>query len=94
MYAFQKNHKRLLEEEFDIRLLTNYAQKDHPKGWSVFKIYKEIKHIDFPHPQHLLDEMSNLEAKQEECDLEGNPAPDASGESSTPFKGKDVPKED
>ncbi|KAM2509777.1 hypothetical protein PS1_034328 [Malus domestica] len=36
----EEDQKRLLEEEFDVRFLTDYAQQDHPKGWSVFRIYE------------------------------------------------------
>ncbi|TQD91338.1 hypothetical protein C1H46_023089 [Malus baccata] len=90
----KRDHKRLLEEGLDVRFLINYTQQDHHKGWRVFRVYENIKHINFPPPQHLLDEMSDLEAEKEECDLEGNPAPDAPGESFTLFKGKDVPIED
>lgn len=61
-------------------------------GWSAFKIYEEIKHMEFPPSQHLLDEISDLEAKQGDCNLEGNLTPDAPGESSYTFKGKDVLK--
>ncbi|KAB2615167.1 S2-RNase [Pyrus ussuriensis x Pyrus communis] len=68
--------------------------RDHLKGWSAFRIYEKIKHMKFPPPQHLLDEISNLEMEQEDCDLEGNPAPDAPSESSSTFRRKDVPKED
>lgn len=42
--------------------------------------------MEFPPPQHLLDEILDLEGDQD------NLAPDAPGESSTTFKGKDVPK--
>ncbi|TQE08616.1 hypothetical protein C1H46_005792 [Malus baccata] len=38
------------------------------KGWDVYKIYDDIKHMDFPCPQHLRDEILDLEAKQEESD--------------------------
>jgi len=48
----------------------------------------------FPSSQHLLDEILDLEAEQEEGDFEGNPTTDALGESSATFKGKDVPKKD
>ncbi|TQD96176.1 hypothetical protein C1H46_018205 [Malus baccata] len=75
-------------------LLMGIPLRYHPKGWSVFRIYEEIKHMDFPPPHDLLDEMSDLEAEQEECDLKGNLTPDAPGESSTPFKGNDVLKKD
>lgn len=54
--------------------------------------------MDFPPPQHLLDEMLDLEVgqevEQEERNLENSLAYDAPGESSTTFKEKDVPKED
>ncbi|KAB2632399.1 hypothetical protein D8674_028646 [Pyrus ussuriensis x Pyrus communis] len=32
------------------------------------KIYDDIKRMDFPPPQHLLDEISDLEVEQEEFD--------------------------
>ncbi|TQD88042.1 hypothetical protein C1H46_026405, partial [Malus baccata] len=56
-------------------------------------ILKEIKHMDFPLPQHLLGEMSNLEVEQKKCDSKNDLAPDAPGESSYTLKRKYVPKE-
>lgn len=43
--------------------------------------------------RHLLDEISDLEMKQEERDLEDNLTSNAPGESSATFIGKDAPKE-
>ncbi|KAB2597356.1 S2-RNase [Pyrus ussuriensis x Pyrus communis] len=67
-------------------------QEDHEK--LLEEEFHEIKHMEFLPPQYLLDEISDLEAEQEECNIEDNPAPDTPGESSTTFKRKDVPKED
>lgn len=48
--------------------------------------------MDFPPPQHLLGEMSDLEAEQKKCDSENDLAPNAPGESFSTFKRKNVPK--
>lgn len=75
--ALWEDHKKLLEEKFNAGFFSRYVQRDHPRGWSAFRIYEEIKHIDFPSPQHLLDKMSDLEVEQGKCDLENDLAPDA-----------------
>lgn len=42
---------------------------------------------------HLLDEMSDLKVRQNECDPKNDPASDALAEYSFTLKGKNVPKE-
>lgn len=71
MSALLEDHEKLLAQGYDkwynlvfcwLRLARSL------KGWDVNKIYDDIKRIDFPHPQHLLDKISDLKAKQEESD--------------------------
>lgn len=67
MSALQDDHKMLLAKEYkegyNLGYLTSYAWRDHPKGWDAYKIYDEIKYMDIPLPQHLLNKILDLEAK-------------------------------
>lgn len=92
MSVFQDDHKMLLAEEYeegyDLGYLTSYAWRDHPKGCDAYKIYDEIKHIDVPLSQHPLNEILDLEAKQEESDPKDDPVSDTPIESYILSKGK------
>lgn len=60
----------------------------------LFKILDEIKHMDFLVLEHPLNEILDLETKQEEeSDFDGDPTPNTPIKSSTPTKGKEVAKE-
>lgn len=69
MSTFQDVDEKLLHEEheeaYDLGYLTGYAWRDHVNYWILHNIYEEIVHTNFPHLQHLLDEISNLEVERE-----------------------------
>lgn len=79
------------DEGYNLRYLTSYARRDHLKGWDAYKILEEIKNMDFFVQQYLLDEILELEAKQEE---EFDPSPNALGESSATSKENEATKRD
>ncbi|KAM2229882.1 hypothetical protein ACFX1S_014355 [Malus domestica] len=91
---FQDDHKMLLAEEYeegyDLGYLTSYAWRNYPKGCDAYKIYDEKKHMDVPPSQHLLNEISDLEAKQEESNPKDDLASDTHVESSVLSKGKEI----
>lgn len=77
------------DEGYNLIYLTSYAILDHLQDQGIYKTLEKIKNVDFPVPQYLLDEISDLEIKQKE---ESNPAPDALEESSATSKGKEAAK--
>ncbi|TQD88806.1 hypothetical protein C1H46_025624 [Malus baccata] len=71
-------------------LLVNYAWRNYPKGCDAYKIYDEKKHMDVASSQHLLNEISDLEAKQEESNPKDDPASNTHVESSVLSKRKEI----
>lgn len=80
------------EEGYNLECLTRYTRQDHLKGWDVYRILDEIKHLNFVVLDHLLNEILDLKAEQDESDSSSDPSLNAPGESSTTAKGKEVAK--
>lgn len=61
-------HKKLidkeLEEMYDFGYHTIYTRRDQGRGWDVHMVYEKISCTNVSLPQHLLDEILDLEAEQ------------------------------
>lgn len=97
VFALREDHKELLGEEFDAKFLTDTLGESIPGDEVFFEFMRRSSTWGFFIPIIFLDAMSDLkveqEAEHEECNLENDPALNASGKFSSTFKGKNVPKE-